>query len=93
MLPVLKDLGQLDLLFLDANHRYQATLTYFNTSLKFIHKRSVMIIDDIHWSSQMTKAWNEIIQNQRVTLSLDLFQAGVLFFDPELKKEHLLLEF
>ena len=93
LLAALKELGTLDLLFLDANHRYEATCKYFETCLKFIHARSVMVIDDIHWSSQMTKAWNEIIQNQKVTLSLDLFQVGILFFDPELKKDHLILEF
>ena len=93
LMAALNDMGQLDLLFLDANHRYEATRKYFNTSVKFIHPGSVMVLDDIHWSPGMSRAWNEIIEHQAVTLSLDLFQVGILFFNPELKKDHLILEF
>src|SRR5688572_1264945 len=44
----LQSSGKIDLAFLDANHRYEATLRYFRWLLPKIHERSTIILDDIH---------------------------------------------
>lgn len=89
----LSQLNGLDLVFIDANHRYQPTINYFQDCLKEIHQNSVMVVDDIHWSTEMSKAWNEIKAHPRVRISVDLFQLGLLFFDEKLEKHHYILEF
>lgn len=76
----LKDLGRLDYLYLDGDHREGASLSYFNTCLPYAHDGSVFVIADIHWSAQMERAWEQLKQHPEVTLSVDLFHFGLLFF-------------
>lgn len=90
MLPIaLKELGKLDYLFLDGNHRREPTLRYFKQCLEFAHDQSVFVLDDIHWSGEMEQAWDEVRQHPAVSLSIDLFFFGVVFFRKENQvKEH-----
>jgi predicted O-methyltransferase YrrM len=89
----LTTIRKIDFLFVDANHTYQATLKYFTDSLAKTHEKTVIVIDDIHSSSAMEKAWKEIIENPLVHSSADLYRCGVLFFDPSLHKQHVILQF
>ena len=82
-------LGRLDYVFVDGNHRKEPTLRYFEQCLKHSHEGSVFIFDDIHWSSGMEEAWAAIQQHPKVTLTIDLFFFGVVFFRKENQaKEH-----
>jgi predicted O-methyltransferase YrrM len=95
LLPAhLKQLNRpLDLVYIDANHTYEATLNYFNLLLPHHHQSSIFILDDIHWSKGMNKAWEEIKGHPQVCASIDLFDAGLLFFNPTLNSQHLVLDF
>ncbi len=90
---VLRENPSIDVVYLDGNHRYEPTMKYFNMILPNLHNESMIVFDDIHWSPEMEKAWKEISENQSVTLSLDLFRFGIVFFKKELKKEHFILQF
>ncbi|MGB5978138.1 MAG: class I SAM-dependent methyltransferase [Cyclobacteriaceae bacterium] len=79
---ILNNMKKVDLAYLDANHRYEPTVDYFNQLLPCLHKRSVVVIGDISWSRGMQQAWQEIRQHPNVTASADLLEAGVLFFRP-----------
>lgn len=82
-------LGKIDLLYLDGDHREEASLQYLRQILPFTHPKSILIIADIHWSEAMEKVWAKTQKLPVVTLSLDLFHYGVLFFDPAIKeKQH-----
>jgi predicted O-methyltransferase YrrM len=88
-LPVLlKQCGTFDLAYVDGNHQKDATLQYFEQLTHYANERSVIIFDDIRWSEGMAKAWLEICRNRQVTLSLDFFRFGIVFFNPKLQKEH-----
>ena len=88
----LNTLQQIDLAFIDGNHRYDATLNYFKQILPFTNSNSILIFDDIYWSEDMTRAWNEIKNHTLVTCSIDLFWCGVIFFNTDiLKPQHLTL--
>jgi len=77
-----------DLIFFDGNHQKEATLNYFETLLPTTHNNSVFIFDDIHWSKGMTEAWETIIKHPKVTVSIDTFFWGIVFFRDEQAKEH-----
>lgn len=77
-----------DLIYLDGNHNKESTLRYFDTLLSFINDQSVIILDDIHWSPEMKKAWIEIIERPEVTVSIDTYYWGFLFFRKEQQKQH-----
>ena len=73
---------------MDANHLYDPTLRYYQLLTKRLYEKSVVVIDDIHRSPQMQKAWNEIKSDVLVYGSVDLYRCGILFFDPMLRKQH-----
>jgi predicted O-methyltransferase YrrM len=90
----LKGIEKIDFLFVDGNHRKEPTLNYFNQALTKKHNDTVFVFDDIHWSKEMEEAWEEIKNHPEVTVSIDLFQFGIVFFRRENKiKEDIVLKF
>jgi predicted O-methyltransferase YrrM len=84
----LQDPAKLNFVLMDANHRYAATIRYFNQLVRRMNERSLMVVDDIHWSAEMEKAWEELRHHELVYGSADLFGCGILFFDPTLTRQH-----
>lgn len=91
--PVISEMNHIDLAYLDANHTYEATIRYFEEISDKIQESSIVIIDDIHWSPEMKKAWKALISHPKVTHSVDIYDAGILFFKEGLQKQHFILEF
>jgi predicted O-methyltransferase YrrM len=77
--------NRVDFAFIDGNHRKEPTLRYFHQLLKASNEHSIFVFDDIHWSEEMEAAWEEIKQHEAVTLTIDLFYIGVVFFRKEQK--------
>lgn len=84
----LNTLKKIDFVLFDANHTYKATLSYFNYCLTKINENTIFVLDDIYWSVEMTKAWNEIKNNNLVTMSIDFYHLGIIFFKPVHEKQH-----
>ncbi|MEM0518650.1 MULTISPECIES: O-methyltransferase [Aequorivita] len=80
-----------DLVFIDGDHNGERTLQYFNSLLNNVHNDSLIIFDDIYWSKEMTAAWQQIIANTKVTVSIDTFQWGLVFFRKEQPKQHFII--
>ena len=79
---------------MDGNHRKEPTLRYFRLILEKINNNSVIIVDDIHWSSEMEEAWEEIKSDPAVHMSIDLFFMGLVFFKDEFKiKQHFTIRY
>ena len=76
-----KDVASLDVAFIDANHTYVNTLEYFSVLADKAHEKSIIVVDDIHYSEEMEKAWKAICADVRVTSTIDLYQMGLVFFD------------
>jgi predicted O-methyltransferase YrrM len=68
------------LVFIDGNHRKEPLLDYFEKMAEISDNNSVIIIDDINYSQEMEDAWNEIKQSGKVTLTIDIFRMGIVFF-------------
>nr|WP_236676200.1 class I SAM-dependent methyltransferase [Chryseolinea lacunae] len=88
----LETLKRIDFALLDANHRHAPTLRYFETIARKVHSRSVLVIDDIHYSPEMARAWKDIQNHSLVYATADLFRCGLVFFDPSLNKQHVVLQ-
>lgn len=87
-------LRRIDLAFLDGNHQKDATINYFHRILPFTDENSILVFDDIHWSREMEQAWDEIVSDSAVTLSIDLFFIGLVFFRKQQKaKQHFKIRF
>jgi predicted O-methyltransferase YrrM len=91
---LLSEINSLDFFYIDGNHAYEPTMNYFNLALQKKNAQSLFMFDDIYWSDGMQKAWKEICANKEVTLSLDFFYFGIVFFRTENKqKEHFTIKF
>ena len=80
--------ARLDVVYVDANHTYEATKRYADYLLPRLTEKGVLILDDIHYSAEMERAWKELKQDARVTTSMDLYHIGLLFVDPHYLKRH-----
>jgi predicted O-methyltransferase YrrM len=80
-----------NLVYFDGNHSQKATLEYFELLLPTITNDSIWIFDDIHWSNDMEKAWEIIKNHPKVTVTIDTFQWGIVFFRAEQEKEHFVI--
>ena len=77
-----------DLIFIDGHHDKLATIAYFEALLPNIHNDSLIIFDDIYWSKGMTEAWEYIYNHDQVTVSIDTYYFGLVWFRKEQPKQH-----
>ena len=83
---VLKSRIRFDLVFIDGNHQYEATLKYFELVKNNLTDGALVIFDDIHWSKGMRKAWEEISVQKEIAFSINFFKLGIIVFDPKQTK-------
>lgn len=90
-LPTALENQQFDLIYFDGNHQEKATLSYFEQCLAHAHNETIFIFDDIYWSKGMTRAWEQIIKHPKITVSIDTFRWGIVFFRKEQVKQHFVI--
>jgi len=73
------------MVYIDGNHRKGPTLRYFDKMSSSISDSSFIVLDDIHWSQEMEDAWEEIKNDDRALLTIDLFFVGLVFFRHDFK--------
>ncbi len=78
---------KLDLIYFDGNHSKEATLEYVQMLLPTAINGTVWIFDDIHWSPEMTQAWETIKILPEISVTIDCFHLGFAFFRNEQVKE------
>lgn len=92
LIKALESMPKVDFVFFDANHSYEATVNYFDICLNKKTDYSCFVFDDIYWSEGMKKAWKKIANNQEVTISIDTFYFGILFFRKGIFKQHFIIK-
>ena len=67
-------------------------MKYYEILKKMKSDFTILIFHDIYWSTGMKKAWNKIITDPDINLSLDLYKMGIVFFNKDiLEKQHVRL--
>ena len=82
------DTAKFDTVFLDGDHQYESTVQYLEALLPKLEPRSMVILDDIHWSSDMHTAWKSIRRWPVFSASLESYRWGLLFTDQSLSPVH-----
>jgi len=91
---IINQQSAIDFAFIDGNHRKEPTMRYFKEILQKTTMHSILVFDDIHWSKEMNEAWQNIKNHPSVTLSIDLFFIGIVFFRKEqIAKQHFIIRF
>jgi predicted O-methyltransferase YrrM len=87
-LSTLREFQQIDFILFDGNHRLAPTLQYFEDALPFAHENTFFAFDDIYWSNEMKLAWEAIKDHPQVSISIDIFDMGLIFFRKGHTKQH-----
>jgi len=90
---VLERMPSLDFVFIDGNHTCAATLEYFDKFLRHAHPKTVLVLDDIHWSEEMERAWEFVKKDPRVIVTVDLFRLGLVFLRTGLSRQHFIIRY
>jgi predicted O-methyltransferase YrrM len=80
-------------IFIDGDHRGERLTGYFEAILPYTDDQTVFVLDDIHWSMSMEKAWNNILAKKELSVSIDLFRMGILFMRKDIGKQHFIFRF
>ncbi len=80
-------------ILIDGNHKKEATLRYFNYFSNICDENSIIVFDDINWSNEMQDAWRKIIKHPDVSISIDIFFMGIVFFRKGIPKQHFVVNF
>ena len=86
--PLLGKLDRVDLVYFDGDHRQESLIWQFSQFLPKAGPETVFVFGDINWSPAMNKAWNIIINDPAVSVSVDLFDCGLVFFRKGMSKQH-----
>ena len=84
---------ELDLILINGNHPKEAILNYFKWCLPKLSECSIMIFDHIHRSKEMNEAWEHIKGQPKVSVTIDLFQIGLVFVKKGQAKEDFVIRF
>ena len=79
--------------YLDVNHTHKNTFEYFNQCLRASDENSIFVFRGIHRSRSMEDVWTQICKHPRVTVSIDLFELGLVFFRKGLSKQDFVIRF
>ncbi len=90
---VIERMERVDFVFFDGDHRKQSLLWQFEQCLGKSTGETVFVFDDIHWSDEMEEAWSEITSHEKVTISIDLFICGIVFFRKGLPRQKFVLKY
>jgi predicted O-methyltransferase YrrM len=84
-------LNNSDFIYFKGKNINETTLKYFEFSLTYIHNDSVILFENIHSDKESEKIWNHIKDNKKVTVTIDTFFWGFVFFRKEQEKEHFII--
>lgn len=90
---IIGKLGKLDLVYINENQQKEATLKYFEWCLPRVHERTLLIFDDIYRNEGTKEAWTEIKAHPKVTVTIDLFWIGLVYFKKGQARENFLIRF
>ncbi len=85
---ILESNNDIDLFFVDGNHTYLNTIKYFELIKNYPNEKKIIIFDDIDWSIDMSRAWNQIKKDPLISVSMQTMRLGIVFFDQTLTKKH-----
>lgn len=84
----------LDFVFIDGDHQVEPIIRYFNLIKPNLEENAVVVFADIHKSKEMEQVWISVKNDEAVTLTIDLFQIGLVFFRKEQRiKQHFIVQF
>jgi len=90
---IICNLDMLDVVYIHGDHQKESTLKHFEWCLPKVHDGTLLIFDDIYRNKGRKEAWQEIKAHPKVTVTIDLFWIGLVYFKRGQAKEDFLVKF
>jgi predicted O-methyltransferase YrrM len=90
---VLLKVKQPGMVFIDGNHRKEPTIKYFYQIAEVSGENTIIIIDDINISKEMAEAWSCIKKHEKVSLTIDIFRMGMVFFRKGITRQDFIIRY
>jgi predicted O-methyltransferase YrrM len=71
----------IDVAFIDGHHEEAATLRYVETVIPRLSRDAVLILDDIHLTPGMERAWQSLARTSGITAAVDVGRFGLLVWN------------
>lgn len=89
LLPkALKDLNDLDFVYFNLQDDEICCSSLFKECVEQTHQNSVFVFKGIKSSAKMRMVWKEICLHPKVTVTMDLYALGIVFFNEKLHKRN-----
>lgn len=82
-----------DFLYVHDYQRPDFVETVFDICVSRVCETSVFVVEGIGYTSQMQKLWKHMLQDERVGVTFDLYDLGILFFDKKKNKQNYIVCF
>lgn len=83
----------IDFLYLNDYKQPRLMEETFQVCIKLVTTKSVFVINGIHYSIAMKTFWKQLKEDNRVGITFDLYDVGIVFFDTSKIKQHYLVNF
>jgi len=94
LLPqALEDMGKVDFVFFNTLYEQHNNVWLFNECTKHIHNDTIFVFEGIKASRKMREFWKEICSHPEVTVTIDLYSMGIVFFNRKLHKRDYIVYF
>ncbi|WP_106829995.1 O-methyltransferase [Parabacteroides pacaensis] len=94
LLPAaLKEMPQVDFIFFNTLYEQHNNLILFEEAVKYVNPDTVFVFEGIRANSQMKSFWREACRHPAVTVTVDLYSLGIIFFNPKLHKRDYIVYF
>ncbi|WP_343914715.1 hypothetical protein [Aquimarina litoralis] len=79
-----------DLVFLEINY-FMSNIDILDAILENTHNDSLLLINSIRYTKKNFDIWNTIQKHPKVTVTIDTYSLGFVFFRTEQAKEHFII--
>ncbi|NDV82284.1 hypothetical protein [Bacteroides sp. 51] len=89
----LSSMQQVDFLYIDHPENIALVENLYEYGVGKTTSRSMMVIRGIYHSADMKTFWKRVVVDERVGITFDLYDLGILFFDHSKIKQHYIINF
>ena len=82
-----------DFVFFNTLYEQHNNVWLFNECTKHIHNDTIFVFEGIKASRKMRKFWKEVCAHPEVTVTIDLYSMGIVFFNKKLHKRDYIVYF
>ena len=89
----LKDMGQVDFVFFNTLYEQQNNQYLFEECLKYVHPDTIFVFEGIKASRKMRDFWQQVSGHPEVSITVDLYSMGLVFFNKHFHKSDYIVYF